>query len=228
MVFEGKRHGETVRWSSNLEFPDRDRDNPFVPRLWAAQRIGWLAAEKRKNGGSSEIDEEIRTLGERFGIPTEFTSYLVQEPTAVAGGIAGGRAMPMAAAAPAPSRDMVFERAKVASEQRAATSIAAVDAMARVNVTDNRVAMRRVGARTFVLRDSVWTDASYVPSASSVRTVRIKAYSQAYFDLMDALPELRPVFALGDRVVVKGRKVAIAVGPDGVENLAVNSVVRDW
>src|SRR5690348_11680489 len=92
VIFEGRHRGERVRWTQTVDFPDRERDNPFVARLWATQRIGWLAAEKRKNGGSSEIDDEIRGLGERFGIPTEFTSYLVTEPNMVANGngVAGG------------------------------------------------------------------------------------------------------------------------------------------
>ncbi len=68
-----------MTWTSTVDFPDRDRQNSFVARLWATQRVGFLSAEKRNNGGSSEIDDEIRMLGERYGIPTEFTSYLVTE-----------------------------------------------------------------------------------------------------------------------------------------------------
>jgi hypothetical protein len=51
-----------------------------VGRLWATQRVGWLSAERRKNGGSTELDGEMRQLGEKWGIPTELTSYLVLEP----------------------------------------------------------------------------------------------------------------------------------------------------
>ena len=227
VVFEGRRHGQTARWSSNVEFPERERDNPFVPRLWATQRIGWLAAAKRKNGGSAELDEEIRTLGERFGIPTEFTSYLVQEPAMVAsmrGGIAGGVSSP----APAALRDMAFERAKAASVQRAAVSVAVADSVAFAGASATAGTVRRAGSHIFVLRDSVWTDAGYLHSATKVRTVRIKAYSKAYFDLMDALPELKSVFAIGDRLVVKGRAVAIAVGAEGLESVDVRSVAKDW
>jgi hypothetical protein len=124
----------------------------------------------------------------------------------------------------------MFDRAKVASEQRAATSIAALDSVsvASRGSAANAMASRRAGAHTFVLRDSVWTDVSYVPSASAVRTVRIKAYSQAYFDLMNALPELRPIFAVGDRLVVKGRRVVIVVGSDGAEKIDAQNVVKDW
>ena len=78
--FDGQTTNGPVSWSSRVNFPDRSRENPFVARLWATQRVGYLSAEKRKHGGSQEIDDEIRDLGERFGIPTEFSSYLVVEP----------------------------------------------------------------------------------------------------------------------------------------------------
>src|SRR5207248_5235287 len=115
VIFEGRHGGERVRWSSTVDFPDHERDNPFVARLWATQRIGWLAAEKRKNGGSSEIDDEIRSLGERFSIPTEFTSYLVQEPGVVAVGTR--RTLSPAAA---PMRQDAFEKARASSARRGA------------------------------------------------------------------------------------------------------------
>jgi ABC-type methionine transport system permease subunit len=96
--FDGTTSDGPVSWTSEVDFPERERGNAFVPRLWATQRVGWLSAEKRQHGGSPEIDDEIRELGERYGIPTEFTSYLVQEPQTVAanrmrrgpvGGVAG-------------------------------------------------------------------------------------------------------------------------------------------
>ncbi|NUO64287.1 MAG: VWA domain-containing protein, partial [Gemmatimonadaceae bacterium] len=87
--FTGSSASGPVEWTERVELPARERGNAFVPRLWATQRVGWLAAEKRRTGGSREIDDEIRALGERYAIPTEFTSYLVQEPGTVAQGFNG-------------------------------------------------------------------------------------------------------------------------------------------
>src|SRR2546423_935053 len=78
--FDGQTTSGPVSWSRSFDFPDRSRENPFVARLWATQRVGYLSAEKRKHGGSQGINDEIRDLGDRFGIPTEFSSYLVVEP----------------------------------------------------------------------------------------------------------------------------------------------------
>jgi Ca-activated chloride channel homolog len=232
VIFEGKHRGETVRWASTIDFPDRERENPFVARLWATQRIGWLAAEKRKNGGSSEIDDEIRQLGERFSIPTEFTSYLVQERNMVAdrrGGVVGnGAGVAVPPSAPMPARDRAFEAAKAASAQRVATSVAALDSMSGYAGASG--AVKHAGSHTFVLRDAMWTDVRPAAPASS-HTVRIKAFSKAYFDLIDMVPELRAMFAIGDRVTVRGRAVTVVVSESGAEELSaaeVRSVVGSW
>jgi Ca-activated chloride channel family protein len=136
IIVEGTRRGAPVQFTSTVDFPDRDRQNAFVARLWAAQRVGFLSAEKRRNGGEREVDEEIRMLGERYGIPTEFTSYLVVEPRLAAmrdrsgfgGGIVPANARAATVSADA-ARSLRFESAKAASAQRAANTLAALDSM---------------------------------------------------------------------------------------------------
>jgi len=229
VTVDGNRRGVPVHWTSTIDFPDRERQNPFVARLWAAQRVGYLSAEKRRVGGSVEVDDEIRMLGERYGIPTEFTSYLVTEPQfSRKDALARGGMMP--ASAPAP-REMRFESAKAASAQRAMSTVAAMDSLSLANVSasrDDATSLRRVNSRTFVLRDSVWTDQRY---RSGMATTTIKSFSKAYFDLMVQLPELRAVFALGSNVVVVGRDQAIAVSDHGSELLSpaqLAALVKAW
>lgn len=226
--FEGESANGPVSWTTEAELPERDRDNAFVARLWATQRVGYLSAERRRNGPSSEIDDEIRTLGERYGIPTELTSYLVLEPGMVAGvrrdfemrrGVAGGNA-----AAP---RAQAFEEAKAASAMRDVQSLQQANAVAP-EMRQEGIISRRVGTRTFVMRDSTWTD---VRPAEGLRVVKVQAYSEAYFALIRELPDLREALALGDRVVVRGTKVAVEVAPDGAERLTaaeLASVVAAW
>jgi len=256
-----------VTWSTEARFPERSRDNPFVARLWAAQRVGWLAAEKRKQGGSTEMDAEIKSLGERHGIPTEFSSYLVVEPGmqlagnglaardtrtspnvgAVAGGRVDRRSPPSPAAgadlqsvtvtgasAPAaPSRraatsnEARFEAAKAAAAQRQMTSLSEMDDQAR----ERSATERTVGSRRFALVNGVWTDAAYT---TAMRTVTVKPFSAAYFSLVQRFPELAEPFALGERVVVAGKGVAIALAATGstaVESLdaaAIDAIARNW
>jgi Ca-activated chloride channel family protein len=230
VTFEGESANGRVSWTTETELPDRDQENAFVARLWATQRVGYLSAERRRNGPSPEIDEEIRMLGERYGIPTELTSYLVLEPGHVVAqrGRVGDRRGNVAAA---PMLELEqrrsFDDAKAASELRAARTLAQAEAV--VSTAANAgITSRRVGTRTFVLRDSVWTDAVF---KEGIRVVTVKPYSEAYFALVREIPDLAAAFALGERVLVRGTTVAVVVAPNGSEQLTkaeIASVVAAW
>jgi hypothetical protein len=249
-----------VTWESEASFPERRTTDAFVGRLWATQRVGWLSAERRKNGPSRELDSEMKELGEKWGIPTELTSYLVLEPGMVAnegptdvqrrvrqepaltrrGDVGGiGTVAPQAndgrgggtsirpdavpAAAPVSARERDFEQAKLSAEMRDARSVVAADELAKGS------GMRSAAGRTFVMRDGVWVDTR--AAKEGARTVKVKAFSKAYFALIDRMPELRDAFALGERVRVTGRAVTIELAVDGIESLdaaALAAVARDW
>jgi Ca-activated chloride channel family protein len=227
--FDGQTTNGPVSWSTRVYFPERSRENPFVARLWATQRVGYLSAEKRKHGGSREIDDEIRDLGERFGIPTEFSSYLVVEPgmnrrrdigagsPVMLQGVVTGTASASAPAA------VQFEAAKAAAAQRSAINVAAADAA--VGMTDE-ANVRRAGNVTLVLRDSVWTDARYKQSGT---VLKVKPFSDAYFKLLEMVPDLREPFSVGERVLVAGRSMAIELTPTGEESLTDRdlALIRD-
>jgi len=216
--FDGQTTSGPVTWTSRVYFPERSRENSFVARLWATQRVGYLSAEKRKNGGSREIDDEIRDLGERFGIPTEFSSYLVVEPgmrdRRMSGTADLQSVVTTGAATAAPAPEARFEAAKAAAAQRSVTNMAAADAVSGVAREAGTV---RAGNVTFVLRDSVWTDVRY---KSGGAVLRIKPYSDAYFRVLELQPDLREAFSVGERVIVSGRSMAIELTQSGVESLS--------
>jgi Ca-activated chloride channel family protein len=233
--FEGQTTSGPVSWSSRVSFPDRSRENPFVARLWATQRVGYLSAEKRKHGGSQEIDDEIRDLGERFGIPTEFSSYLVVEPgmnrrrDIGVGGVQLQSVVVTGATMPASAPAVQFEAAKVAAAQRSATSISAADAAAGFSdYSSNRRdgSVTRAGNVTFVMRDSVWTDVRYKKTGT---VLQVKPFSSAYFKLIEIVPDLREAFSVGERVIVAGRSMAIELTSSGKESLTDRdtTLIRD-
>lgn len=243
VVITGQTPEGPVTWTVDATFPERRTADAFVGRLWATQRVGWLSAERRKRGASTELDAEIKQLGERWGIPTELTSYLVLEPgmdhllstmprdvPAVRGAMpasvsvqdarSGGRGFGAAAPPPA-ARE--FEAAKAAATMRASRSVAESAAD-----LDSRV-MRRTATRMFTLQDSVWTDTR--AAAASARRVTVRPYSPAYFALIERVPELREILAVGDRVVVHGRAITLEIADGGVDRLdavALTAFTRDW
>ncbi|MEP6904947.1 MAG: VIT domain-containing protein [Gemmatimonadales bacterium] len=235
--FEGTTANGPVAWSSRVVFPATSRENSFIARLWATQRVGYLSAEKRRNGGSTEVDDEIRQLGERYGIPTEFSSYLVLEPgmnprrgigaAMNAPGMQLGQVVVTGAATAAKSsNDVRFEAARASAAQRSATTLSAADAASAV--IDAGGEARRSGNRLFVLRDSVWTDTSLKDSTTRLK---IRPYSAAYFKILELLPELREPFALGERIIVAGRLISIEITPKGAESLSdadLRSLQAKW
>jgi hypothetical protein len=121
-----------------------------------------------------------------------------------------------------------FNAAKTAGELRAARTLADADRASQISDASpssdghrsaaraDLGALRHAGERIFALRDGVWVDRRY---REGMETIRVRAFSSAYFELLDSFPELRPALALGDRVIVAGEGVAIEVGPSGVETL---------
>jgi Ca-activated chloride channel family protein len=254
IIVEGRTANGPVTWTEQVHFPEHERRNSFVARLWAAQRAGWLSAERRRNGASPELDDELRTLGTRYGIPTELSSYLVLEPgmqmprqlgngqaqldqVVVTGSAVemrrdGGRgsprdAVPASAPAPVASTEPTREK-KFEMAKTAAAQRAAntLSAVDSVSADFAGAAVRRIGTRTFSLANGVWTDARYT---KRVRTVRVQPYSAAYFALLERLDDLRAPFALMGAdgtpgVVVAGRGVAVAIASDGVDTLSARDI----
>jgi len=238
VTVEGTSADGPVRWTASADFASRADDNAFVARLWAVQRVGWLSAERRRNGPTGELDDELRALGQRFGIPTELTSYLVVEPGMMntVGGIRDGRNMPspQASAMPVggvsrPRQDSPvrqFEAAKAAAEQRQVQTMAQLDQSQRVDGVTQQFVQGRVFTQQ---RDGQWQDARQEKAAT--RVVQVRAYSEAYFALLQRLPALKDVFALGEKVSVQGRAVRLVLDPAGQSTLGagdLDEIVRDW
>lgn len=234
VTVEGQSADGPVRWATLADFPGRADENSFVARLWAVQRVGWLSAERRRNGATAELDDELRSLGTRFGIPTELTSYLVVEPGMRPVAYLARRNSPQLStlASPAPSvvggvgaADRSFASAKAAAEQRSVTTIAQLDRAQGQASVQQQFALGRI----FTQRDGQWQDARQ--EGVSTRVVQVRAFSEAYFALLARMPALKDAFALGERVSVQGRGVRLELDPAGQATLDardLDAIVRDW
>jgi Ca-activated chloride channel family protein len=227
LVLTGRRAGRTERFEVRVTFPDHQRDNDYIPRLWAARKIGVLTQSIKLNGSNPEVEREIRETALRYGLLTEYTSYLVQEPTNVA--IRPGMLRDRAVAPAAPSPSMASgQGAVVAAEQarakREAKSMAAVNA-AEMDITRRAdgPTTRAVSGRVFIMKDGLWTDLWH---ADSLRVVRVQPFSDAYFALLDRLPELRAYWSEMDRVLVSGKRVSIALDEHGRAQASADELER--
>ncbi|UCG75216.1 MAG: hypothetical protein JSV95_10820, partial [Gemmatimonadota bacterium] len=227
LVLEGSQAGRRQRHTFRVELPRRDFGNDFIPRLWAARKAGALTAHVRLHGADPEVVEEIRQLGLRYGILTEYTSYLVEEPQLAFARpeAAMDQARNLAAAPNEQSGAEAFRRAEASSRLREADKleeaemlvagvVASKAARADLEAGDARSveAIRHVGRRLFVFRDGAWTDLNFV---TSLNVIELAPFSDAYFELIRRLPAVKPYFALGDQVVIAGEGLALRLTPDG-------------
>jgi Ca-activated chloride channel family protein len=232
LVLEGSRAGETQRFTYRVDLPRREAGNDFIPRLWAARKAGALTSYVRLHGADPEVIEEIRQLGLRYGILTEYTSYLVEEPTLTVRepGAAMERARSMAAAPAEQAGADAFRQADASSRLQEADRLedaeklvigAVYGAASGEGRRGGATAMRQVGRRLFLLRDGTWTDVGH---DTRLKVVKVAPFSEAYFELVESLPALAQYFALGERVVVAGDGVAIELTPDGSTKLSSNEL----
>jgi Ca-activated chloride channel homolog len=217
----GEREGRRAGYEVLGAFPEHASGNDFIPRLWAARRIGELSREARLGGAEPELVEEIRRLALRYGILTEFTSYLVLEPDVV---VDGRRAPPVPEAMPASLQLRSGEAAArssaaagAAMRARSAGDLALMESVVvagaeRAGRSGAPEGLRVVAGRAFVERDGVWTDRSFDPEGT---VVEIEAFSPAYFALLDALPELRSWWSSLHPVIVAGNRVSLRVVETG-------------
>jgi Ca-activated chloride channel family protein len=222
VVVTGERNGHRERYTTVAAFPATAAGNTFIPRLWAARRIGDLTRRIRVEGATPDLIAEVKELGLRYGIVTEYTAYLVQEPQtawnqpqprALAPALQGG-----AGAATLQTGRDAFERAKASAVLGGVMSLESADraAATRINqlaqATGSASRVRRAGGRLFSLTGGVWTD---VLQRDSLKVVAVAPYSDAYFALVRALPEIVPCLGVGDRVLIAGHRASIEIGPAG-------------
>ena len=79
VTLAGTVAGEQRRFTLTKSFPEQDGRREFLPRLWAARRVGFLLDQIRLHGESQEVRDEAATLARRYGIVTPYTSWLILE-----------------------------------------------------------------------------------------------------------------------------------------------------
>jgi len=209
----GTLNGEEI----TFKYPEqyfRSRSGPdFLPRLWATRKIGSLLAQIRLQGPDEELVEQLVRLSIRYGIVTEYTSYLVTEPNMLGeeaqGNIVSDALEGLMAAPSVFSGQAAVERSAAESEMdKSDVAVGPSGEAAEV--------VQVVGSRTFRLFEGVWIDTAFDPD--TMTTTKVSFLSDDYFALADARPELGDAFALGAQVIAFADGEAYEVVGDEVES----------
>lgn len=231
-----------------VHFADKDQ-NPRIPRLWAARKIGFLVDQMRLNGSDPELIEEVVALSIRFGIMTEYTAFLVTEenvavaaPGAAArwgsgsGGTMGGPgalspsaggaldrfAMDLSEAATEEQGGWAMSQSANAQMMRGQSNAQTLNFYMDAEGQAQRVGgVKYVAGRAFYLRNGRWVDAHYT---DDLETLQVQSFSRAQFQLAEAAPILNQFMSVGEHVVITLDGKAVEIGPDGVVELTADEV----
>lgn len=191
-------------------------DRAYLPRVWAVRKVGFLLDEIRRNGERTELVDEVRRLGIRYGILTPYTSFLVAEERELLdfpAGPAGDPAAPDSAGPGFAGRgggdagvrrraEMEKARDSLGKKEEAGEGAVAAAKIAKELKEDGSsspgTGVREAGGKTFRLRDGVWYD-SDLPEKYEAR--RVVYLSEEYERLLedDALARR---LSVGERVVL--------------------------
>jgi Ca-activated chloride channel family protein len=225
VILGGLQGEQRQKFSYHFSFDRREKDNDYIAKLWANRKVSHLLNQIRFQGENQELIESIKALGLEYGIVTPYTSYLVTEQereladieTRMESGEAsatsrrmkliqnareekaeqdeetvGGSAFYQAlSAAPA--------EAEKASGKGAVLSSRMTKKMASAEKSYHMIlTIRRIGDKTFQLKNGVWSELSLSDKEVPDRVVNF--LSEDYFRLINDDPELSKILAVGEQI----------------------------
>lgn len=211
---------KTYKYDANLSREDGKTNNSFIPRLWAARKIGYLLSQIRLQGENSEWVDAIIKLSLQYGIITPYTSFLIIEHDILAGEGAEEAAKEIITefAAPAFGAEAVGQ-ADAESNLRSSESVYQPQLSADEYQEYGQPVIKYIDDKTFKLENGIWVDTIYDPR--SMQSRRIAFGSAVYFDLLSTRPSWGKYLALGEQVIFVIGDTAYEIGyePGDFESL---------
>ncbi|MCX6377239.1 MAG: hypothetical protein NTU88_14610, partial [Armatimonadetes bacterium] len=233
-TLSGRTANGIRKWTAKVDLPAVETERDFIPQIWAARKIGFLLDQVRLHR-SDELIKEIVLLSKQWGIPTEFTSFFVDEPVIVEEAVRRAqehldRASTVQSGTWGVTQSMNANAMKAQAQVSASPSAAPMgpqggsggrmgnvrgyfDSEGKAVGVDR---IQNIGTRTFYQRGSQWVDGQ--TEGQTLKTIQIKQFSNAHFKLLAAYPGLNQYQRLGNmRMLVNGQ--ALEIASEGKEDL---------
>ncbi len=242
VTLSGKVSGKIQDFKEEFSFARDNTHNDYIPRLWAARRIGFLINEIRMNGKNDELIKEIVELSKKYGILTEYTSFLVTDAPIAAHPIAleernrtefralqqteerlsqgmGGMGMGMMGLSV--GKEAVAKSETLNDQLQNAPALSSQNVFYRYDDQDRKQAIRIEGVRfsgqqAFFNRGEEWISTQFDANQS---VLAIKSFSEAYFQLANLSPDIAQILALSEKVSFIRNGQMIQIAENGVESL---------
>jgi len=220
----GSVNAEKYQYSLRADFKagsEVTRVNSFIPRLWAARKIGYLLNQIRHQGENSEWVDAVIQLSIRYGIITPYTSFLIEEDDLFSGEGWEEEAHELIQeyAGPAVGAEAV-DKADAESNLRSAESVPQTEMpVDQYSGEIQQPQLKYVGDKTFFLQGEIWVDSQY--DASIMSAIEIGFGSDVYYQLLEARPDWGKYLALGEQVifVADGDVYQIVLEGEGISSL---------
>ena len=202
-----ENHGDTVlklrgdvgselqEFSKNVHFAEIEKDNDFLPHLWAQRRVAELGDEAALNGGSGELHEEIERLCTKYGVETPDTSFVVAKDGSLRSHY---QSRISTAYSPDRPKDEAVRRSKEMQRIKEVRS--------KQQYNDRKT----IGRKTFRRIGEIWVDIKY--DGQSDRK-RIEFGSKEYFNLVDLSYDLAKSLKLHPPMIICHNGVNYEITP---------------
>jgi Ca-activated chloride channel family protein len=214
VVLEGKMEGKTRRFEYSVTFGNGAQGNEFIPLLWASRKIGYLVDEIRAHGRNEELVEEIVRLSKKFGIMTEYTSFLVDKDVTIAGVKLYEEARTAMAPAEKAAGGWAVNQSINAKRMKDATSTAFNTYYDASGTEQEFRNVTQVGSKAFFQQSGNWVETTL---KSKSNAITVKRFSKAYFQLLQVDPSAGAYLALGQNVLFNMGKQAVQIDESGKE-----------
>ncbi|UCC79868.1 MAG: VWA domain-containing protein [Candidatus Zixiibacteriota bacterium] len=229
-TLSGKIADEHAEYRYPVEYSDGSVSDEYIALLWANRRIGHLLQQMRLHGTSDELLTEVIELSKKFGIITEYTSFLVTgDEYRMAGAY-------WEAEAPVLRKSLKDKLEGLGGEKSGRTAVTqsqslhsqsvskqvAPDGMVVIDEQRHEITnAKQVGVQAFYQSGVNWIQSDIEKDSFDIE---IKRFSEAYFQLLEKDPSLGRYLAVGDEVRFKVGSQVVQISDSGIEYLSVDEL----
>ncbi|MGQ9706742.1 MAG: VIT domain-containing protein [bacterium] len=208
----GTTNGETREMTFPINF--KKAKNPNIPVLWATRQIAYYLDEIRLHGENEELVSEIKTLAQRYGIVTPYTSLFISEITGIEPrqvklipwGVEELRAMDSIGLFGGGGAK--FESPATKEGELGVSISKDIEKMKSGLSGYEAEIVKKVEDVAFYLKDNIWVDARY---KEGMEKKKIDYGSSQYFELLKKDATLARFLSVGKNVIVVWEGVAYEI-----------------
>jgi len=229
-VLTGKIGSENVDYRYPVEFASGSMEDEYIALLWANRRIGYLLQEMRLHGTNDELLTEVIELSKKFGIITEYTSFLVTGDDQLMANRYWEAEAPVLRRKLQENVDglgkaQVGKKAiRQSSNLYDQANLAQAPAAYEVEIDEQKHEItnaQQVGVQAFYQSGNNWIQSGIDKDSTDLE---IKRYSTAYFQIIEKDPSLGRYLAVGDEVRLQIGSQVVQISDSGKENLSAEEL----